>query len=138
MPSGPKDPASSVDNVHEMLKELLIVHRFKPGGRVNEGELARRLGACRTPLRGVLNRLMSKGFLRFISGRGFFCRELQSQEIFEFYQLRTVLAAIHRQDADADNATAAMVSHISHHLDEITGGIKERFSSIHLVEQAAE
>ena len=36
MPSGLKEPASSVDKVYEMLKELLIVYRFKPGGRIGE------------------------------------------------------------------------------------------------------
>jgi hypothetical protein len=35
-------------------------------------------------------------------------------------------------------AAAAMETHISRRLDEITGGIKEGFSSIYLVERAAE
>ena len=136
MPSGHKEPASNVEKAYEMLKELLIVYRFKPGGRINEDELARQLSVCRTPPRGILNWLTSQGFLRFISGRGLFYRELQSPEISEFYQLRTVLNAIRRQDADA--AAAAMESHISRRLDEITGGIKEGLLRIYLVEYAAE
>jgi len=36
MPSGHKESASSVKKTYEMLKELLMVYRFKPGGRIGE------------------------------------------------------------------------------------------------------
>jgi hypothetical protein len=36
MPSGHKEPASNVKKTYEMLKELLMVYRFKPGGRIGE------------------------------------------------------------------------------------------------------
>ena len=113
MPSGHKEPASNVEKAYEMLKELLIVYRFKPGGRINEGELARQLSVCSTPPRGILNWLASEGFLRFISGRGFFCWELQSRKISEFYQLRTVLNAIRRKDADAAAAAMETIFHVA-------------------------
>ena len=59
MPSGHKKSSSNVEKAHEMLKELLIVYRFKPSGRVNEGELARQHSFCRTPPRGILSWLTS-------------------------------------------------------------------------------
>lgn len=229
MPNNVEKAASNVDKAYGTLKDMLIAYRFKPGERVNEGELAKRLGVSRTPLREALNRLTSEGFLNFIGGRGFFCREFQPREIFELYQLRMVLEvaaarmacevaseadlddlsrflvetgpddgrrsseelvaldeqfhvqlmglsgntemanllrnlndrirffrwiemdsrrqrtqgehravldAIRRKDADA--AAAAMSGHITHRLDEITGGIKEGISRIYLAEHAAE
>ncbi len=36
MPSGHKESASNVKKTYEMLKELLMVYRFKPGGRIGE------------------------------------------------------------------------------------------------------
>ena len=79
---------SVVDRVYEQLKAMSIGFEFKPGERLNEGELAKRLGISRTPLREALNRLNTEGFLRFAPGKGFFCRELDAHEIFDLYELR--------------------------------------------------
>ena len=101
---------SVVDRVYEQLKAMAVSFEFKPGERLNEGAIAGRLGVSRTPLREALNRLNTEGFLRFIPGRGFFCRELDAQEIFDLYELRksieiaAVRLAIKRardQDIDA-------------------------------------
>src|ERR1700759_2563757 len=79
---------SVVDRVYEQLKEMSISFASNPGERLNEGELAKRLGVSRTPLREALNRLNTEGFLRFTPGKGFFCRELDAHEIFDLYELR--------------------------------------------------
>src|SRR5258708_8541307 len=79
---------SIVDRVYEQLKARAVSYEFKPGERLNEGELAKRLGVSRTPLREALNRLNTEGFLRFTPGKGFFCRELDAHEIFDLYELR--------------------------------------------------
>lgn len=82
---------SVVDRVYGELKSMAIRFEFKPGERLHEGDLAKRLGVSRTPLREALNRLNTEGFLRFSPGRGFFCRELDPQEIFDLYELRKSL-----------------------------------------------
>lgn len=79
---------SSVDRVYQQLKEMAVGYGFKPGERLNEGDIAKRLGVSRTPLREALNRLNTEGFLRFAPGKGFFCRELDAHEIFDLYELR--------------------------------------------------
>ena len=90
----PSDRAqSSVDRIYEAVKDMTITYRLKPGERLNEGALAKRLGASRTPLREALNRLNAEGFLTFEVGKGFFCREFKPRDIFELYQLRAVLEA---------------------------------------------
>ncbi len=79
---------SIVDRVYEQLKAMAVSYELKPGERLNEGELAKRLGVSRTPLREALNRLNTEGFLRFTPGKGSFCRELDAHEIFDLYELR--------------------------------------------------
>jgi DNA-binding GntR family transcriptional regulator len=59
-----------------------------PGESMNEVEIARRFGVSRTPLRVAFNRLNTEGFLRFIPGKGFFCRELDAHEVFDLYEFR--------------------------------------------------
>jgi DNA-binding GntR family transcriptional regulator len=79
---------SIVDRVYEQLKAMTVGFELKPAERINEGDVARRLGVSRTPLREALNRLKTEGFLRFEPGKGFFCRALDAHEIFDLYELR--------------------------------------------------
>jgi DNA-binding GntR family transcriptional regulator len=83
--------ASSVVRLYDHIKDRAISFSFKPGERINEVDLAKKLGASRTPLREALNRLTAEGLLTFERGRGFFCRDLKPREIFELYQLRSTL-----------------------------------------------
>jgi DNA-binding GntR family transcriptional regulator len=79
---------SIVERVYEQLKAMAVTYAFKPGERLNEVEIARHLGVSRTPLREALNRLNTEGFLRFIPGKGFYCRELDAHEVFDLYEFR--------------------------------------------------
>lgn len=96
---------------------MAISFEFKPGERVNEVELAARLGASRTPLREALNRLVAEEFLTFQQGRGFFCRDLKPREMFELYQFRAVLevAAVR---LTCEHATEDEVQALANYLDE--------------------
>jgi len=70
---------------------MAIGYEFKPGEKLNEVALAKRLEVSRTPLREALNRLGIEGLLRFQPGKGFFCRDLDVHEIFHLYELRKVV-----------------------------------------------
>jgi len=82
---------SVVERLYERLKSMAVAYEFKPGERLNEVELSRTLGASRTPLREALNRLSVEGLLRFVPGKGYFCRELDVHEVFHLYELRKVI-----------------------------------------------
>ena len=82
---------SIVDRVYEQLKSMSVTYEIKPGEKLNEGELARSLGVSRTPLREALNRLNTEGLIRYVAGKGFFCRNLDVQEIFSLYELRKAI-----------------------------------------------
>jgi DNA-binding GntR family transcriptional regulator len=82
---------SVVERVYGELKAMAIAYAFKPGERLNEGELSRRLSASRTPLREALNRLSSEGLLRSSPGKGYYCRNLDVNEVFSLYELRKAL-----------------------------------------------
>jgi len=84
-------PDSVVARVYERVKAMAVGYELKPGERVNEVEIARRLGASRTPLREALNRLSAEGLLRFSPGKGYFCRDLDVDEVFQLYELRKTI-----------------------------------------------
>lgn len=82
---------SIVDRVYESLKAMAVSFQFKPGERLNEGDVARNLGVSRTPLREALNRLSIEGFLRLVPGKGYFCRDLNPKDIYDLYELRKTI-----------------------------------------------
>ena len=108
---------SVVERVYDRLKSMAVGYEFKPGERLNEGELSRKLGASRTPLREALNRLKTEGLLRFSPGKGYYCRDLDVHEIFYLYELRKAievaavrLAVERAKDEDIDALLAFLDS----------------------------
>ncbi len=80
-----------VENLYAQLKSMAIDFRIRPGERINEGALSRELSTSRTPLREALNRLVAEQLIEFRPGKGFFCRELKPDAIFDLYELRKIL-----------------------------------------------
>ncbi len=123
----------SVDNtLYNTVKDMAIRFDFKPNERINEVELAQRLGVSRTPLRESLNRIVAEGFLVKKKGRGFFCRDLKPREMFELYQFRSVLEVAAVRLA-CEQATEQEVAELIRYLDE-TGPNEGGRSSEELVE----
>ncbi|NRC57264.1 GntR family transcriptional regulator [Neoaquamicrobium sediminum] len=60
--------------IFEQLR-LHLIDNFNPGDRINEAEMAERLGVSRTPIRRVLMKLQSEGALTFEPRRGFVVRD---------------------------------------------------------------
>src|SRR5262249_45805169 len=96
---------------YEQLKALAVSFELPPGDRVNEIEIAQRLGVSRTPLREALNRLTADGFLTMTPGKGFFRRPLDPTEIFDLYELRVRLetSAVELAVARASDADIAAI-----------------------------
>ncbi len=67
---------------------MVMTYQFRPDERLNEVDLAERLGVSRTPLREVLNRLVAEGLLQFVPNYGFSCRPLDMKTIFSLYEVR--------------------------------------------------
>lgn len=80
-----------VEALYLSLKERAVGFGFRPGERINEGEIARQLDASRTPLREALNRLLAEQLIEFRPGKGFFCRALDPGAILELYEMRLVI-----------------------------------------------
>ena len=126
-----KKKPSRAESLYRSVKDMAILFEFKPGERINEVELAQRLGASRTPLREALNRLVAEGFLVLKQDRGFFCRDLKPREMFELYQFRAVLEVAAIRLA-CEQATEQEVAELAHFLNE-TGPQVDGRSSQELV-----
>jgi DNA-binding GntR family transcriptional regulator len=80
-----------VEALYDKLKEMAVDFRIRPGERINEVALARELEASRTPLREALNRLVGERLIAFQPGKGFFCRPLDPDTVYELYELRRII-----------------------------------------------
>lgn len=87
----PSNGDDTVTALYVRLRQMAASFAFKPGERLNESALSRKLGASRTPLREALNRLVAEGFVEFHAGRGFFCRNLSPERIEHLYQARMAI-----------------------------------------------
>jgi len=77
--------------VSQVLREEILKGKFKPGERLKQDHLAKRLGVSRMPLRESLKQLEFEGLVENIPHRGAIIRELSMEQIDEIYTLRSLL-----------------------------------------------
>jgi DNA-binding GntR family transcriptional regulator len=82
---------SSVNALYTALKQKIISFELYPGTRVTEQELAEIFGVSRTPIRQALQRLEIEGFLIIRPKQGCFIRELDVNELMEYYEARIAI-----------------------------------------------
>ena len=78
------------DTLKASLLETDLTH-MSDEGRLDERELAERLGVSRTPLREAINRLVMEGFLSVVPRKGIFVVKKSKEEILEILLVRAAL-----------------------------------------------
>lgn len=79
--------------VQEEVLRMIKAGELIAGQRVNELDLAERLGVSRPPVREALRSLEASGLVRLERNRGMFVRQVSEADAVELYQLRATLAA---------------------------------------------
>jgi DNA-binding GntR family transcriptional regulator len=82
------------NQVYAVLKEMIAIHRFEPGSRVNVEQLTKELGTSRTPIWEAVHRLIQEGLLTEIPNRGVFMVELTPGAAMELYTVREALEGL--------------------------------------------
>jgi DNA-binding GntR family transcriptional regulator len=82
------------NQVYAALKEMIAIHRFEPGSRVNVEQLTKELGTSRTPIWEAVHRLIQEGLLTDIPNRGVFMVELTPAAALELYVVREALEGL--------------------------------------------
>ena len=73
------------------ISDAIVRGEFAPGERLRDTQLAKQLGASRTPTREALVRLVDSGFLVAEPGYGFRVAPLSRREVEEIYDLLILL-----------------------------------------------
>ncbi len=82
------------NQVYDIVKEMIANHRFEPGTRLNVEQIAKEVGASRTPVWEAVHRLIQEGLLENIPNRGVFMVSLTPVTARELYTVREVLEGL--------------------------------------------
>ncbi|KPL59248.1 GntR family transcriptional regulator [Rossellomorea vietnamensis] len=76
------------DEVKEKLTEDIIMLKLKPGDRIVETEVAKKLGISQVPVREALRGLEEEGLINTIKYRGAFVTDINPVEMYHMFSLR--------------------------------------------------
>lgn len=82
---------SRAEYAYKKILEAIHCKQVRQGERIREEELAKTFGISRTPVRQALQRLQTRGLLKYAPGRGLIVVELSRQQVLEFYEHRELL-----------------------------------------------
>src|SRR5687768_2144921 len=99
--------------VQRELTQQIIAGDLRAGGKLNEVDVAARLGVSRGPVREAFRALEESGLVRFEKNRGVFVRSVSLREADEIFELRALLDGFAGRRA-AKNATANDVAGLEH------------------------
>jgi len=105
--------------VRAQIEEMILTGAVQPGERLNELELAARLGGGRGPVREALRSLEGAGLVEIVPNRGALVRRIGMADVMDLYDLRAGFARSVGRLA-ATRATAPHLAKLSslHHAME--------------------
>jgi DNA-binding GntR family transcriptional regulator len=75
----------------DWLRHAIVSRGLRPGQRVNQEDVAERVGLSVAPVREALRALEQEGQVTYLPRRGYFVTELRIADLEEIYELRRVL-----------------------------------------------
>lgn len=86
-----KNSQNLMEQAYWQIKEMLFRQKIWPGQKVINGDLARKLKMSKTPIIYALGRLEQENFLKLYPNQGYFVKEIDLQEIQDYFQVREAL-----------------------------------------------
>jgi DNA-binding GntR family transcriptional regulator len=87
-----RDTAKTLSqSAYDRLRTMILAGELRPGERLGERDLARRINVSRTPLRDALSRLERDGLAVNKPGHGFFAVEFDPAFVANIFEFREVL-----------------------------------------------
>ena len=76
---------------YEKIKQMIVERELQPGEKIQQEEIAQKLGISRTPLLTALNRLKSERLVESELNKGFTVRKFSLKELVDIWVLRTAI-----------------------------------------------
>jgi phosphonate utilization transcriptional regulator len=110
--------------VQRELTRLILAGRLRAGEKLNEVDVAQRLGVSRGPVREAFRALEESGLVRLEKNRGVFVREVSLDEADEIFELRAVLDEYAGRRA-AERATPRDVDALATLVDRMAAAVED-------------
>jgi DNA-binding GntR family transcriptional regulator len=85
---GERPQLTATDYVLAQLRSLLISGELAAGSRIDQADVAKRLGVSLVPIREALARLQSVGLVEIVPHRGVFVPPMTAEELVDIYTVR--------------------------------------------------
>lgn len=82
------------EKVYDILREEIIENKLKPGEKLIEMDISKRLDVSRTPVREALKQLEQDGLVIYYPRRGSVVSEISIQDALDFYEVREYLEGL--------------------------------------------
>lgn len=79
------------DDVAKIIRKMILNGELKPGGWINQAQLAEKFNISRGPIREALKLLQNEGLIKHETNKGTFVATLSEQDAFEIYTLRALI-----------------------------------------------
>lgn len=79
------------DVIFDTLREAIIVGELKPGERLMEVQLAKKMGVSRTPVREAIRKLELEGLVEMLPRKGAHIADLSVKDIMDVLEVRATL-----------------------------------------------
>jgi DNA-binding GntR family transcriptional regulator len=109
---------------YRRIKDLILRYEFRPGQKLTQDELARRLGVSLTPVREALRFLEQEGYVTQVRNRGFYVGEISLKEAEDFFELREALEMLAVEKA-VKNRDEAFIAALEACLGEYARVVKQ-------------
>jgi DNA-binding GntR family transcriptional regulator len=126
------------EKVRRALEDLIVADGLQPGERLVEGELARRLGVSRNPIRESLHLLARDGLVDLTPGRGAQVHVPTPEEVEHVFSMRRLLeceaarlAAQHATPGDVEHLRAIVTRGSAHADDGDPGTLADLNNQLH-------
>ena len=103
---------SSVDDIHDVIRDEIITLRLMPGAKVSENELARRFNTSRTPVREALLRLVDEGLVEVWPQRGTLITPISLQAVRRARFVREAIEVAVFRKAAIEGLSAAVLAQL--------------------------
>jgi DNA-binding GntR family transcriptional regulator len=94
MPSG-----NTSNQAYQFIKEMITKYQWIPGQKITYAELAGKIGISKTPIINALHRLEQEEFVILIPNRGFFVKEISTEEVEDVFKIREALEILSVEEA---------------------------------------
>lgn len=81
-------PRSLRDAAYEVIKQRIILCKFRPGEALSEAAVSSALGLGRTPVRQAFDRLMRDGLVEVLPRKGIIVRPISQDEVRDMVEVR--------------------------------------------------